>query len=134
MVHRPFSELSTAVCGAIARLHLKYAMEDNSLNLGANTYHLEWVQRLAKRHVPYVEWLHQLNHASKLAFKIFKDVIALSPSDFFLRPPRAGLRGHTYSLLQGQIAGVSSHVTLNFYFFRKKLGRQCFRIFLGATV
>ncbi len=66
IVHRAFSELSTAVCGAIARPHLNYAMEANSPNLGAYINHVEWVQRLAKRHVPYVEWLHQLNHASEL--------------------------------------------------------------------
>ncbi len=35
-----------------------------------------------------------------LDFKIFKGEVDLNPSDFFLRPPRAGLRGHTYRLLQ----------------------------------
>ncbi len=36
-----------------------------------------------------------------LAFKIFKGEAHLNPSDFFTRPPRAGLRGHTCRLLQG---------------------------------
>ncbi len=36
-----------------------------------------------------------------LAFKIFKGEVDLNPSEFFLRPLRAGLRGHTYRLLQG---------------------------------
>ncbi len=36
-----------------------------------------------------------------LAFKIFKGEVDLSPSDYFFRPPRTGLRGHTYKDLQG---------------------------------
>ncbi len=65
-----FSELSVSAfiplyC-AIVRSHQKYSMEANSLNPGAYIYHLEWVERHATRHVPYVEWLHQLNHASEL--------------------------------------------------------------------
>ncbi len=36
-----------------------------------------------------------------LAFKIFKGEVDLNPSEFFLRLPRVGLRGHTYRLLQG---------------------------------
>ncbi len=36
-----------------------------------------------------------------LAFKIFKGEVDLNSSEFFLRPPRAGLRGHTYRLMQG---------------------------------
>ncbi len=36
-----------------------------------------------------------------LAFKIFKGEVDLYPSEFFLCPLRAGLRGHTYRLLQG---------------------------------
>ncbi len=38
-----------------------------------------------------------------LAFKIFKGEVTLSPSDFFLYPLRAGLRGHPYLLLQEPI-------------------------------
>ncbi len=63
------------------------------------------------RHVPYEERLRRLNLFSLergrlranliLAFEIFKGEVDLNPSDFFLRPPRAGLRGRTYRLLQG---------------------------------
>ncbi len=35
-----------------------------------------------------------------LAFKIFKGEVDLNPSEFFLHPPPAGLRGHIYRLLQ----------------------------------
>ncbi len=75
------------------------------------------VQRIATRlvrglrHVPYEERLRQLNLFSLerrrlradliLVFKIFKGDVDASPFDFFLRPPRATLRGHTYRLLQG---------------------------------
>ncbi len=57
-------------------------------------------------HVPYEERLRQLNLLPLerrrlradpiLAFKNFKVEVNLNPSDYFLRPPRAGLRGHTY--------------------------------------
>ncbi len=83
----------------------------------APTLRAERVQRLATRlvrglsHVPYEERLRQLNLFSLerrrlradliLAFKFFKGKVDRNPSDFFLRPPRAGLRGHTYRLLQG---------------------------------
>ncbi len=63
------------------------------------------------RYMPYEERLRQLNLFSlerrrlrgdiMLAFKMFKGEADLNPSDFFLRPARAGLRGHTYRLLQG---------------------------------
>ncbi len=78
---------------------------------------LERVQRLAAglvrghRLVPYEERLRQLNSFSLdrrrlradhiLAFKIFKGEVDLNPSDFFLHPPRAGLRCHTFRFLQG---------------------------------
>ncbi len=78
---------------------------------------LERVQRLATRlvrglrHVPYEERLRQLKLFSLerrrfrvdliLAFKIFKGEVDLNPSEFFLCPPRAGLRGHTCRLLKG---------------------------------
>ncbi len=61
--------------------------------------------------MPYEERLRQLNLFSLerrrpradliLAFKIFKGEVDLNPSEFFLRPPQAGLRGHTYRFLQG---------------------------------
>ncbi len=78
-----------------------------------------WISSLAKqfrlvrglRQAPYEERLLQLNPLSLeprrlradliKGFKIFKGEIDLKPSNFFLRPPRAGLRGHTCRLLQG---------------------------------
>ncbi len=89
-------------------------MKANAQTLRADINQLEWVQRLATRlvrslrHVPYEERLRQLLAERRrlradliLAFKIFKEEVDLNPSEFFLRPPRAGLRGHTYRLLQG---------------------------------
>ncbi len=91
-------------------------MEANAPTLRADINQLERVQRLATRlvgglrHVPYEERLRQLNLVSLerrhlradfiLAFTIFKGEVDLNPSELFLRPPRAGLRGHTYRLLQ----------------------------------
>ncbi len=99
------------------RPHLKYAMEANAPLLRANIHQLERVKHLAKPlvrgllHVPYEERLNQLNLFSLdcrrfradliLGFKIFKGEVDLNPSEFFLHPPRAGLRGHIYRLLQG---------------------------------
>ncbi len=91
------------------------------------------------RHVPYEDRLRQLNLLSLtrwllrsdliVAFNIFKGEVDLNPSDFYLCPTRAGLRGHTYRSLQGpslfgclfgscreileQIGGTSSRVTLS---------------------
>ncbi len=92
-------------------------MEANAPTLRADISQLERVQRLATRlvrgfrHVPYEERLRQFNLFSlesrrlqddlTLAFKIFKEEVDLYPSEFFIRPPRACLRGHTYGLLQG---------------------------------
>ncbi len=89
-------------------------MEANAPTLRADINQLQRVQRLATRlvrglrHVQYEERLHQLNLFSLerrhlradliLAFNIFKGEVDLNPSDFFLHPPRAGLRGHTYRL------------------------------------
>ncbi len=99
------------------RPHLEYAMEANAPTLRMDISQLERVQRLATRlerslrHVTYEERLRQLKLFSLerkrlqpdliLAFKIFNGEVDLNPSEFFLRPPRAGLRGHTYRLLQG---------------------------------
>ncbi len=79
-------------------------MEANAPTLRPDNNQLERVKRIVTRpvrglrRVPYEERLHQLHLFSleqrhlradlMLAFKIFKD---LSPSDFFFRPPRAGL-------------------------------------------
>ncbi len=92
-------------------------MEANAPTLRADINHLERAQRLATRlvrghrHVPYEERLRQLNLFSLerrrlradliLAFKIFKNEVDLDPCEFFLRSPRARLRGHTYRILQG---------------------------------
>ncbi len=92
-------------------------MEANTPTLRADINQLETVRRFAARlvtglrHVPYEERLRQLNLLSLkctrlrpdliLTFKIFKGRVDLSPSNFFLRPSRVGLRGRTYGLLQG---------------------------------
>ncbi len=111
MVRRFFCELSktafTPLYCVLVRPHLEYAMEANAPTLRADTNQLERIQRLATRlvsglrHVPYEERLRQLNLFSLerrrlradliLAFKIFKGEVDLNPSEFFLRPPRAGL-------------------------------------------
>ncbi len=99
------------------RPHLEYAMDANAPTLRADTNQLERLQRLATRlvrglrHVPSEERLRQLNPLSLerrrlradpiLALKKLKGEVNLNPSDYFLRPPRGGLRGHTFRLLQG---------------------------------
>ncbi len=96
---------------ALVLPHLEYAMEANVPTLRADINQLERVQHFATRlvrglrHMLYEERLRQLNPFSLerrrlradliLAFKIFKDEVDLNPSELFLRPPRAGLRGHT---------------------------------------
>ncbi len=93
-------------------------MEASAPTLRADINHPERVQRLATRlvsvlrHVQYEERLRQLNFFSLecrclradliLAIKIFKDEVDINLPEVFLRPTRAGLRGHTYRLLQGQ--------------------------------
>ncbi len=110
MLPRWSSELSKAgfipMCCAIARPHLEYAMEASSLNIRSTIDHLERVQRLVRglRRVPYKERLRQVNLFSlerrrlrfdlKVTFKIFTGLIDLSP-------PRIGMGGHTYGILQG---------------------------------
>ncbi len=92
-------------------------MEVNAQTLRADFNQLERVERLATRlvrglrHVPDEERLRLLNLVSLecgrlrvdliLAFKNVKGEVDLNPSEFFLRQPRAGLRRHTYRLLQG---------------------------------
>ncbi len=127
------------------------------------------VQRLATRlvrglrHVSYEERLRQLNLFSLerrrlqtdliLAFNIFKGEVDLNSSDFFLRPPRAGLRGHTYRLLQlpsrlRRRSGVFSVRAVKYWnrllahlvlspsvsIFKKQLDRQWSEIFDAAPV
>ncbi len=162
MVRRSFCELSkapfTPLYCALVRPHLR---------TGVNQ--LERVQRLAirlvrgLRHVPYEERLRQLNLFSLerrrlradliLAFKIFKGEVDLNPSEFFLRPPRAGLRGHTSRLLQGpsrlrRRSGAFSRRVVKFWnrlpahlilspsvsIFKKQLNRQWSEIFPAAPV
>ncbi len=114
-------------------------------------------------HVLYEEGLRQLNLFALerrrlradliLAFKIFNGEIDLNPSDFFLRPPRAGLRGHTYRLLQGpsrlrRRSGAFSVRVVKYWnrlpthlalapsvsIFKKQLDRHWFEIFPAAPV
>ncbi len=119
MVQRSFCGLSKTafipLSCTVVRPQLEYAMEANAPTLRADLNQLERVKRLAIRlvrglcHVPYEERLRQLNSVSpecrrlradlNLVFKIFKGEVGLNPSDFFLHPPRTGLRGHTYRLL-----------------------------------
>ncbi len=144
-------------------------MEANAPTLRADINQIERIQRLAKRlvrglrHVPYEERLRQLHLFSLerrrlradliLAFKIFKGEVDLNPSEFFLRPPRAGLRGHTYRLLQGtsrlrRSSGafsirivkfwnrLSAHLVLSpsVSIFKKHLDHQWSEIFPAAPV
>ncbi len=114
-------------------------------------------------HVTYDGRLRQLNLFSPerrrlranliLALKIFKGKVDLNQSDFFLRPPRAGLRGHTFRLLQGprrlrrRIGAFSirvvkywnrlpAHLVLapSVSIFKKQLDRHWFEIFPAAPV
>ncbi len=144
-------------------------MEANAPTLRADINQLERVQRLATRlvrglrHVPYEEMLRQLNLFSLerrrlradliLVFKIFKGEVDLNPAEFFLRPPRAGLRGHTYRLLPGpsrlrRRSGAFSVLVVKYWnrlpahlvlapyvsIFKKQLDSQWFKIFPGAPV
>ncbi len=141
----------------------------NVPTLRADINQLERVHRLATRlkrglrHVPYEERLRQLNIPSLerrrlradliLALKIFKGEVELNPSEFILHPPRAGLRGHTYRLLQGpsrlrRRSGAFSvrmvkywnilpaHLVLapSVSIFKKQLDRHWFEIFPAAPV
>ncbi len=115
------------------------------------------------RHMPYEETLCQLNPFSlgrrrlradlNLAFKIFQGESDVNPPDFFLRPPRAGLRAHKYRLLQGpsrlrRKSGVFSVRVVKYWnrlpahlvlspsasIFKKQLDRQWAEIFRAAPV
>ncbi len=113
LVRRSVCELSkttfTPLYCAIVQPHLEYAMEANAATLRADINQLERVQLLATRlvrglrHVLYEEKHRQLNLVSlerMLAFQMFVGEVHMNPPDFFLRPPRAGLRRHTHRLLQ----------------------------------
>ncbi len=79
--------------------------------------------------------------------------VDLNPSEFFLRPPRAGLRGHTSRLLQGtsrlrRRSGTFSVRVVKYWkrlpahlvlapsvsIFKKQLDRQWFEIIPAAPV
>ncbi len=144
-------------------------MEANAPILRVDINQLERVQRLATwlvrglRHVPYKERLRQLNLFSLerrhlradliMAFKIFKGEVDLNPSEFFLRPTRAGLRGDTYRLLLGpsrlrRRSGAFSVRVVKYWnrlpahlvlapsvsIFKKQLDRHWFEIFPPAPV
>ncbi len=116
MVRRYFCEQSktafTQLCCGLARPYLEYAIEANAPTARAEINQLEREQRLATRLVrglrlvPYEERPRQLSLFSLehrrlranliLVFKIFEVEVDLNPSELFLRPPRAGLRGQTY--------------------------------------
>ncbi len=173
MVQRSLCELSkaafTSLYCALVRLHLEYAMEANAPTRRVDINQLERVQRLATRlvrglrHVPCKERLRQLNLFSLerrrlradliQAFKIFKGEVDFNPSEFFLRPPRAGLRGHPYRLLQGpsrfrRRSGAFSFRIVEFWnrlparlvlapsvsIFKKQLDRHWSEIFFAAPV
>ncbi len=144
-------------------------MEANAPLLRADINQFERVQRLATRlerglrHVHYEKRLRQLNLFSlkrrrlradlTLAFNICKGEVGLNPSEFFLRPPRAGLRGHTYRLLLGpsrlrRSSGAFSVRIVKFWnrlpahlvlapsvsIFKKQLDRHWSEIFPAASV
>ncbi len=82
-----------------------------------------------------------------LDFKIFKGEVDLNPSEYFLRPPRAGLRGHIYRLLQRpsrlrrrgdafsvQVVKYWNRLpqSLSVSIFKKQLERQWSEIFRAA--
>ncbi len=83
-----------------------------------------------------------------MTFKIYKGEVDLHSSEFFLRPPRAGLREHTYRLLHGpsrlrRRSGAFSVRVVKYwnrlpehlvYIFKKQLGRQWSEIFPAASV
>ncbi len=173
MGRRSFSELfSTAFiplyCAKV-RPHLIYSMETNAPTLRVDINQLERAQRLATRrvrglhHAPYEERVHQLNlfplerrrlRADPiLEFKIFKGEVDANPSDFFLLPPRTGLRGHTHRILQGQSrlrrrSGAFSVCVRRYwnrfpaprvlsplmFIFKKQLGRRWSEIFSAALL
>ncbi len=151
------------------RAHLEYAMDANAPTLRADINQHERVQRIVTRlvrglrPVPYEERLRQLNHFSLerrhlradliLAFKIFRGEVDLNPSEFFLRPPRAGQRWHTYRLLQRpsrlrRRSGAFSARVVKFWnrlpahlvlssslpIFKKQLSRQWSEIFHAAPM
>ncbi len=88
-----------------------------------------------------------------LAFKMFKGEIDFNLPDFFLCPPRAGLRGHTYRLLQEpsrlrHMSGAFSVRVVKYWnrlpaplalspsvsIFKKQLNHQWFEIFSAAPM
>ncbi len=91
---------------AIAKLYSHHCTVQSCGSEFSNFNHLGRVQRITTRPVRGQINLFLLGWRCpqddlNLAFKIFKGYFELCPSDFFLRPPRAGLREHTFRLLQG---------------------------------
>ncbi len=135
MVHRPFSELSKAAnipayC-AVVRLYLEYAMGVNYLNFRS------WVQCKATR---LVRCLHQPTSSHWNADA--SELTSFSPSTlqrcnwpkpvyYFLRTPRAGLRGHTLTILKrpSRFRRRSGASFLCVFIFKNQLVRQRFEIF-----
>ncbi len=125
MVRQSSSGLPKAAClplhCTIVRSHLEYPMEANCPNMTGDFFTTA-LQHGSRGHGPYAKRLRQLNLFSLerrrlradhvIAFKISKGLINLIPSDLLLRPPRTGMRAHTYRLLRRRLRLTSIPVQI----------------------